>query len=58
MLACPTSLLLAFASDTVVSATTVKHQARVLVFCTVEVVLILDKAFWVRRGLEDTGRDY
>jgi len=48
----PPSIILGLASDTIVSAATVTRQARVLVFCIVDVVLTLDKAFWVRAGLE------
>lgn len=48
----PPSILLYLASDTIVSASTVTRQARVLVFCIVDVVLILDRAFWRRAELE------
>lgn len=54
VIAFPPSILLGLASDTITSAATVTRQARVLVFCIADVVLILDKAFWVRRGLEDS----
>ena len=48
----PPSLLLFFASDIITSASTVTRQARVLVFCILDIVLILDRAFWRRAELE------
>ena len=51
----PLSLPFAVAADIATSAATVTRQARVLVFSIADVILILDKAFWVRRGLEDSN---
>lgn len=47
------SIAIGLASGTIFSAASVPRPARIIVLCIADVVLILDKAFWVRRGLED-----